>query len=218
MRLRRSNVLEGAMRLLEEEGLAGLTMRRLASALDVRPSALYWHFADKRALLDAMAEELVSGVPDPDETLPWDERVAVLARGLRDALLSHRDGARLHAGTFVSGPHTLRLGNALLAALTDAGLPRAQATGTVFGLLHFVLGHTIEEQARDELRAAKQWDPERMVAAAGDFPELAAGLAAFETASPDERFADGVGGILDGVRYRVGVRRGGRDAASGAVE
>ncbi|MEV8059627.1 MULTISPECIES: TetR/AcrR family transcriptional regulator C-terminal domain-containing protein [Streptomyces] len=104
-----------------------------------------------------------------------------------------------------------------LAALTDAGLPRARATGTVFGLLHFDLGHTMEEQAREGLRAAKQWDPERVVAAAGDFPELAAGLAAFETASPDERLADGVAGILDGVRHRVGARKGGGDSASGAV-
>ncbi|MCA1224376.1 TetR/AcrR family transcriptional regulator C-terminal domain-containing protein [Streptomyces sp. 8L] len=203
MRLRRSDVLERAMRLLEEEGLAGLTMRRLASALDVRPSALYWHFADKRALLDAMAEELVSGVPQPDASLPWDERATALATGLRDALRSHRDGARLQAGTFVDGAHTLRVGNGLLGAFADAGLTRAQATGTVFTTLHFVLGHTIEEQARDELLAGGRWNPERAVEAAADFPELASGLAEFEATPPDTRFAEGLGGILDGVRWRV---------------
>ncbi|GAA3757613.1 TetR/AcrR family transcriptional regulator C-terminal domain-containing protein [Streptomyces tremellae] len=203
MRLRRSDVLDGAMRLLEEEGLAGLTMRRLASALDVRPSALYWHFADKRTLLDAMAEEVVSGVPEPDASLPWDERATALARGLRDALRSHRDGARLHAGTFVDGAHTLRVGNGLLAAFTDAGLPRPRAMSTAFATLHFVLGHTIEEQARDELRAAGRWNPERAVEAAGAFPGLAEALADFEATPPDTRFGEGLGAILDGVRLRA---------------
>ncbi|CAM5590047.1 hypothetical protein SANTM175S_00686 [Streptomyces antimycoticus] len=108
------------------------------------------------------------------------------------------------------------LGNALLAALTDAGLPRARATGTVFGLLHFDLGHTMEEQAARDC-VPRSSGTRSGWSAAGDFPELAAGLAAFETASPDERLADGVGGILDGVRRRVGVRKGGGDSASGAV-
>ncbi|MFI6346054.1 TetR/AcrR family transcriptional regulator C-terminal domain-containing protein [Streptomyces sp. NPDC050560] len=209
MPLRRPDVLDGAMRLLEEEGLAGLTMRRLASALDVRPSALYWHFADKRALLDAMAEELVSGVPEADPALPWDARASRLATGLRTALRSHRDGARLYAGTFVARPHTLRIGAALLTAFTDAGLPRARAMGTAFTLLYFVLGHTIEEQAHEELHATGEWDPDEAAAATAPYPGLAQALKEYENSTPDQRFTDGLHNFLDGVRYQLTEHRGG---------
>ena len=47
MALSRDEVLAGAMRVLDEVGLDGLTMRRLAKKLRVQPGALYWHFADK---------------------------------------------------------------------------------------------------------------------------------------------------------------------------
>ena len=47
-----------AIRLADEEGLEALTIRRLAKELHVTPTALYWHFTDKQALLDALADQL----------------------------------------------------------------------------------------------------------------------------------------------------------------
>lgn len=51
MQLRRGDVLDGAMAILDEFGLADLTMRRLATSLGVQPGALYWHFPNKQTLL-----------------------------------------------------------------------------------------------------------------------------------------------------------------------
>ena len=65
MLLRKANVVEGALALLEAEGLDGLTMRKLGAALNVQAGALYRHFPSKEALLDAMAEKLVEGIADP---------------------------------------------------------------------------------------------------------------------------------------------------------
>ncbi|MGW5823017.1 TetR family transcriptional regulator, partial [Streptomyces noursei] len=57
-RIDRKLVVETALRLLNEGGLDGLTLRRIAKELDVQAPALYWHFKNKQELLDEMATEI----------------------------------------------------------------------------------------------------------------------------------------------------------------
>ncbi|CAM5248852.1 TetR/AcrR family transcriptional regulator OS=Streptomyces tendae OX=1932 GN=GUR47_16425 PE=4 SV=1 [Streptomyces tendae] len=95
-----------ALRLLNEVGLDGLTLRAIAKELDVKAPALYWHFKDKQALLDEMATEMyrrmVAGRRlDPADT--WRERLRKANRGLRDALLGYRDGAKVYSGSRFTG-------------------------------------------------------------------------------------------------------------------
>jgi AcrR family transcriptional regulator len=81
-------VVDGAVELLDAEGLDGLTTRKLGASLNVDGSALYRHFPNKEALLDAIADRLVEGI---DRSLPegsWDEQLAILAGRLREALLA----------------------------------------------------------------------------------------------------------------------------------
>ena len=54
-RLDRERIVRRALDLLDEAGLDGLTVRRLASDLGVQDAALYWHVPSKAALLDEMA-------------------------------------------------------------------------------------------------------------------------------------------------------------------
>lgn len=56
--LDRTRVADTALKLLNEVGLDGLTLRAIAKELDVKAPALYWHFKDKQALLDEMATEM----------------------------------------------------------------------------------------------------------------------------------------------------------------
>ncbi|MFI2612628.1 TetR/AcrR family transcriptional regulator C-terminal domain-containing protein [Kitasatospora sp. NPDC018619] len=58
-KLDRGQVVDTALDLLDEAGLDGLTLRAIAARLDVKAPALYWHFKDKQALLDAMATEML---------------------------------------------------------------------------------------------------------------------------------------------------------------
>jgi TetR/AcrR family transcriptional regulator, tetracycline repressor protein len=203
VRLNRADVLDGAMALLEAEGLEGLTMRRLAASLHVQPGALYWHFTDKKALLDAMADRMLAGVDDGvDGALPWDLRATELAVRLRAALRAHRDGARIQAGTFGALPNTLRVGDALLRTFLDAGLSEQTAGTAIFSLLYYILGHTIEEQARDELVAADKWPPAADAIDANEYPQLAHVKQTLDAANDDERFRDGLEIFLDGIRDR----------------
>lgn len=202
MQLRRADVLRGAVALLDDEGLDGLTMRKLGARLNVRAGALYWHFANKQALLEAVADQLVAGVTDRPLTGPWDQQLITLAGDLRAALISVRDGARIVAETFVTQPNTTLAGKAVLEILTGAGVPVARAGWVLWALSHYVLGFAIEEQARGRLTPetvrAKLAEGERELG-----PEVGAALGSVATADPDDRFRYGLELFLDGIRQQL---------------
>ncbi|MFD6860346.1 TetR/AcrR family transcriptional regulator C-terminal domain-containing protein [Rhodococcus sp. NPDC060090] len=151
MQLRRGDVLDGAMAILDEYGLGDLTMRKLATSLGVQPGALYWHFPNKQTLLGAMADRILDGVDAPPSADTWDAALTQLAYRLRGALLAHRDGAELVAATYASRLTTSPARDSLVTAAQRAGLSRAHAELTGYALLHYVLGHTVDEQSRLQL-------------------------------------------------------------------
>lgn len=105
----RADVVAAALRVLDEHGLEFCSMRRVAAALDVQPSALYHHVPDKQTLLALMADEVLrevmatprDGVPGGGESggaLGGGVHSAEsLCRALRGAMLAVRDGAELVA-------------------------------------------------------------------------------------------------------------------------
>ena len=101
MQLHKRDVVEAATSLLDNYGIADLTMRRLARELDVSPGALYWHFANKQQLLGAVADRILG--PVDDVPAAWRDRITGICGGLRDALLSHTDGAELVSASFAAG-------------------------------------------------------------------------------------------------------------------
>ena len=136
MQLRRGDVLDGAMAILDAYGLGDLTMRKLATALGVQPGALYWHFPNKQTLLGAMADRILEGVDAPVTATRWDDGIAELAHRLRAALLAHRDGAELVAATYASRLTTSHARESFVAAGIRAGLSRARRAGGRAGRQH----------------------------------------------------------------------------------
>ncbi|WP_028658983.1 TetR family transcriptional regulator [Nocardioides insulae] len=142
----RADVIGRAVDVLDSYGLADLTMRRLGQELGVQPSALYHHFANKQTLLAAVADEILRRGARPVAEGPWEVRVAGIAANLREALLGYRDGAEL-----VSTVRAFDLGarapyDDLAAALAGGGVPEGLVPTAAGTVLHFVLGHTLDEQ------------------------------------------------------------------------
>ena len=54
MKVDRAQIVDEALKLLNEVGIDALSTRLLADRLNVRQPALYWHFKSKRALIEAM--------------------------------------------------------------------------------------------------------------------------------------------------------------------
>lgn len=139
MRYRRQDVVERAIAVLDERGIDGLTMRKLAADLGVQPGALYHHFEGKDALLRSVADEILRRGRRPAEIMAWDAELQLLCLGLRDAMRRHRDGALLIAQVHRVDAEALEqpLRSALERAGADTDLARVGART----LVRFVLAH-----------------------------------------------------------------------------
>lgn len=150
----RDDVAETALRILDDYGLPDLTMRRLAAALDVQPSALYWHFPNKQTLLAELADRIVGRaavapvLAEPAAPHSWPERLRAESAALRDALLAYRDGAEIVASTSALGLGAAPAQQRLEAVVRSGGFDDETARRAATALLHFVLGHVSHEQQR----------------------------------------------------------------------
>ncbi|NUT39843.1 MAG: TetR family transcriptional regulator [Thermoactinospora sp.] len=143
----RDSVVRAALELLDEVGLDGLSVRRLAAVLGVRNPALYWHFRNKQELLDEMSRALLApGMGGPRDGETWQEWLTRRAVRYRRVLLSHRDGARLVAGSN-PGPGVARAFEEELRVLTGLGFTPGQALHTIATVSHYTTGFVLNEQA-----------------------------------------------------------------------
>lgn len=181
-RYHRADVVAGALDVLDRHGLADLSMRRLGADLGVQPSALYHHFADKQTLLAAVADEILRRGPRrPRDDDAWDARVVDTCHELRDAVLAYRDGAEVVATAYAFGLGARAPYDDLVAALRAGGVAEIAELGART-LLHFVLGHVVDEQTH--LQAASAGAIDDLPREGGDF-DLALGI------------------VLDGLRVRA---------------
>ena len=178
----RLDIVQRALVVLDSYGLADLSMRRLGQELGVQPSALYHHFANKQTLLAALADEVLARGARPRSARSWPEQVTEICTGLRDAMLAYRDGAELVATAMAFGLGATTPYDELAGVLTGAGLDDELAAVATRTLLHYVLGHALEEQTH-----------------------LQAGSAGAIDDGPREGsdFAAGLGLVVDGIRGRV---------------
>src|SRR5437773_7287848 len=85
--LTKQKICEAAIQLIEAEGLEGLSMRKLASNLNVEAASLYNHIVNKSALFDFIQEHLYSQIPTNFSDKDWKTHLLDLAISTRKALL-----------------------------------------------------------------------------------------------------------------------------------
>jgi AcrR family transcriptional regulator len=90
VRLNRDRVLQAAVALADDVGLAPLSMRRLAQELDVVPMALYKHVANKDELLDGMIDVIITEIDPPATGLDWKDVVRRRILSARSVLQRHQ--------------------------------------------------------------------------------------------------------------------------------
>jgi TetR/AcrR family tetracycline transcriptional repressor len=197
--IRRAHIVEAALELLDRDGLAGVTTRRIADRLGIRSASLYWHIHDREELLDLLSERIVASARFPDPFAGWRMQVEALMEEFLRCLLEHRDGARVIAGRPPMGRVRLRGAEMLLRALTDAGLSDQQAIDAGLVLTTYVVGFALEQQASVDTTG-----PEVDEAFAAEYPTLAR-LAPIATTGPDllERFREGMAFVLSGIEART---------------
>lgn len=160
-RLDKETIITAALDLLNEVGMEGLTTRKLAQKLGVEQPTLYWHVKNKRALLDALSVEMLKRHHDrplPVEGETWQEFLRHNALSFRRALLSYRDGAKVHLGTRPSTEQYATV-EKQLQFMIDSGFSLKSGLYAVSAVGHFTLGSVLEQQ--EHLAAMAERDVEQ---------------------------------------------------------
>ncbi|MFD7980673.1 TetR/AcrR family transcriptional regulator C-terminal domain-containing protein [Streptomyces sp. NPDC059071] len=204
-RLAPETVAETALRLLNERGLEGLTLRAIAQELNVQAPALYWHFKNKQALLDEMATVMyrrmtADAAARPVGDVSWQERILAANRGLRAGLLRYRDGAKVYSGARFTGTDHAADMEEQLGALVDAGFSLRDAVRASTTAYMYTLGFVTEEQGTEPVpgQPREGFDVDERAERLAGFP-LAAAAGAEIFTDYDSGFEEGLRLIVAGI-------------------
>lgn len=140
--LTRDTIVETAIKLLDADGISGLSMRRLGDALGVEAMAIYHHFANKDAMLDAVAARIIE---DTGEGLPLDSAdwKTVMMSGPASAaraLEAHPKAGWLFLGRQYSTTESLQMLEAPLRILYSAGFRGQALVDAAHAIFAYVAG------------------------------------------------------------------------------
>lgn len=157
MALRKEQIVRTALVILQHDGLEGLTLRKLAAALNIQAASLYWHVKDKKDLLDEIAEVILQEkfptMPEPKEGQTWQEWLIGVATDLRSAQMKYRDGGKILTGVNQQRAHTYaKLSAHILTTLHEYYGVNILIAGTAMAtVLIYTNGSVIEEQSAPNL-------------------------------------------------------------------
>ena len=144
----RADVVDTALHLLDQYGLADLSMRRLAAELDVQPSALYWHVPNKQTLLALVSDQIIGRAAEVRAVDAWKATTLAEATAIRDALLAFRDGAEVVSSTLALGLGADGALARIRVGIDAAGFDPEVASVAANSILFLILGHVWHEQQR----------------------------------------------------------------------
>ena len=189
--IKKDDVAALALRIIDEEGIDALSVRRLGAELGVNNKSLYYHFADKQAIVAAAAERALSAMTIPEELGdPWAEWLLATAAAYRDGLLAHPAliPVMLARGRFGFG---LAWFDETLARLEAQGLPAPATMALCEALDSFAVGNVLcKTSARTGAPRASELEE--------SFPSLARGLS-HRTLGYDDQFRIGCRALIGDV-------------------
>ncbi len=207
--LTRQAITEAGLRVLDRDGIDGLSMRRVSEELGTGPASIYWHVRNKGELLQLLYERVMEEVrlPAPDPSR-WTEQLRELARQVRDIMRRHRDIARISLGRIPSGPTIAGLTEWLFQLMSPAGIPDRTVAylADLFGL--YVGAYTFEESLGMASPTGEDLPPDQIVTMLRDymaslpadrFPHIHRALDHIFDPDVDARFEFGIDVILRGL-------------------
>ncbi|PZG12903.1 TetR/AcrR family transcriptional regulator [Nonomuraea aridisoli] len=208
----REEIVAAAVELLDEEGLDGLSMRKLGARLSAGATSLYWYVATKDELLE-LAYDQVWGemtVADPDK-VGWRDAVSVLAHSMRQVMLRHPWLADLLGRLPALGPNALHVADRMRRMFKVAGFRGSDVDFAGATLTAYVFGMTTPEIAWNSAMGETGDDTEEMRAtvrrAVAEFPEMIEGVDMNARADPramrELSFDFGLVSVLDGLERRL---------------
>ncbi|MEU3656897.1 TetR/AcrR family transcriptional regulator [Streptomyces sp. NPDC032161] len=221
-------IVTAAVEIADAEGLAALSMRRLATDLGTGTMSLYRYVPGKAELLDLMLDHVLGespAVPDGtagDEPADWRAALGALARSYLEQLRRHPWLLKVNQARTVLGPNAVRGLERALGGIRGMGLSDAELISTIITVNSFVEGiararlHTSEASRETGLSDDDFWENQRpyleRAMLSGDYPLMAAlSDDAFDYGT--DHFAFGLQRLIDGFEVLVERRSGKRRSA-----
>lgn len=205
--LSRERVLGAAVSLADAEGVASLSMRKLAAKLGVEAMSLYHHVRNKDEILDGMADVVFAELLIPDDDDDWRVAMRGRARSMRLALRRHPWAVGLLGSRTNPGPATLRHHDEVLGVLRGAGFSIPMAAHAISLIDSYLYGFAMQELTLP-LKTSEQTEEvaSAILEQMGDaFPHLAE-MTVKHVLQPGYAHADefdyGLDLILDGLEAR----------------
>lgn len=197
----RRAIVEAALDLLEKEGLEGLSLRRVAGALDTGPASLYVYFSNLNDLHAEMLDAALAEVELPKtRRRAWRDRLKALLTSYMRVLYTKRGLAQLAMTQVASGPHALRIVEAMLNFLMEGEVVDARAPLAVDTLLLYVTAVAAEHSNwRDKGNDLERAKGALAELSPSEFPLLSATREQFFANSSKSRFLWTLDVIIDGV-------------------
>ncbi|MGK5553259.1 TetR/AcrR family transcriptional regulator C-terminal domain-containing protein [Actinomadura kijaniata] len=217
--LTRDQIVAEAVRLLDEEGLDALTMRRLAARLGAAANALYWHVTNKSELIELVVDEIYGEMrlPDTGDPADWRATVTELAHSAREVILRHpwTSGLLGEVGMAYLGPNLTRLFDRALTLLRSADFPLPAADRALNAVFSFVIGAaTVEAATLNKIRQVGLTEDEwlrsvrpTLEESTQDHPQMRELYVALAENEPErkrrEQFDYGLQRMLDGIASQL---------------
>lgn len=196
--LSRDRIVDAARTLVDTEGLAAVSTRRLAAELGVSGPSLYNHFRTKDQILEAVADSVSAQVDlsmfEADDERDWRTALHDWGVSYRSALRTHPNIVPVLARGPGHRPAGLRLADAVFGAMVDAGWPPPQATSIGALMRYFVTGSALGSFAGGFPDDEAAYDP-------ADYPHLGQAhlLAERQEIVDDRAFETGLTALIDGL-------------------
>ncbi len=168
--LSESEIVEAALRVVREDGVEKLSMRRLSRELGVSPMAPYYYVADKRELLDLVASAALTGVRTPPrESGPWQQRLRELVDQIDEKLRRHPGLGDILIEQMLG--KQLDLIAAIMGILADAGFGDRDVLAA-YATVHTYLFGRRRVNPRDPAQLSEVELPEVVARATAYMPDL----------------------------------------------
>jgi AcrR family transcriptional regulator len=215
--LSRAQVVRAAIELLDSEGLAGLSMRKLAERLGAGATSIYWHVETKDDLLEYVIDEIYGEVDVPDADLAgWRSGVILLAHSLRATILRHPWLPEAISSRASIGPNAMSLSQRATGLFRSAGFTGFDLDHAAAALFSYVIGATGSQAAwlatvKASGKTVSEWADEVYAQATevakGDYPELMQRIADWKDVDllqmHSASFSFGLECLLDGFAARL---------------
>ncbi|OBH11058.1 TetR/AcrR family transcriptional regulator [Mycobacterium sp. E1747] len=165
-----TRIVDVATRIVEDDGLEKLTMRRLAAELGVTPMAFYAHVPTKGRLQELIADRYLADLDLAESTRRWDARLLKIFVSFRDHMLEHPILAQVLTTQTVDVAATHRMADTVLGILRGQGFSDRESVEMFAILANFAVGWAVGQQAR----ADDSPDRVEELSAATEYPHLSA--------------------------------------------